>query len=196
MNQLTERQKQAIATKLRITQIATDLFKKKGFENIKIQDICDAAEISTGAFYHHFKSKNQIINTGYEQVDLLLKERFYLRTFNSNIERIIYLFDEGCSLLQDFGWIFVSDVYRSLLSIDENYTFKPDRFLALELKSAIELAIEADELKSDISSDELTKTLLRTSRGVVFDWCLHQGSYSLKSNIIFDLNLILTNYKK
>lgn len=196
MSQLTERQKQAIATKLRITQIATDLFKKKGFENVKIQKICDAAKISTGAFYHHFKSKNEIINTGYEQVDLLLKERFYSKTFNSNIEKIIYLLDEGCTLLQDLGWIFVGDVYKSLLSIDESYTFKPDRFLTLEIKSAIELAIEADELQSNISSDALTKTLLRISRGVVFDWCLHQGGYNLKTNMIFDLNLILSNYKK
>ncbi|MEG2290296.1 MAG: TetR/AcrR family transcriptional regulator [Clostridium sp.] len=196
MNQLTERQKQAISTKLRITQISTDLFKKKGFENVKIQEICDEAEISTGAFYHHFKSKNEIINIGYEQIDLLLKERFYSKTFNSNIEKLIYLFYEGCDLLQDFGWMFVSDVYKSLLSTDRKYTFKSDRFVTIEIKSAIELAIKTNELQSDVSSDVLTKTLLRTSRGVIFDWCLHQGSYDLKTNIIFDLNLILANYKK
>lgn len=196
MKKLTGRQKQAIATKLRITQIATDLFKKKGFDNVKIQEICDVAKISTGAFYHHFKSKNEIINTGYEQIDLLLKERFESETFNSNIEKIIYLVSEGGVLLQDLGWIFVCDVYKNLLSIDGKYTFKADRFVTLEIKSAIELAIESDELHSSISSDSLTETILRISRGVIFDWCLRQGSYDLKTNMIFDLNLIFNNYKK
>lgn len=195
MKKLTDRQKQAIATKLRITQIATNLFKEKGFENVKIQEICDASEISTGAFYHHFKSKNEIVNTGYEQIDLLLKERFESQTFTSNIEKMMYLFSEGLSLLQDLGWLFVSDVYKNILSIDSKYTLKSDRFLTVEIKSAIESAIKSGELKSSISSDDLTKTLLRTSRGVIFDWCLHQGSYDLKANITFDLNLILANYK-
>ena len=195
MNKLTERQKQAIATKLRITQIATDLFKKKGFESVKIQEICDTAEISTGAFYHHFKSKNEIINTGYEQIDLLLKEHYESKKFNSNIEKIIYLLSEGSILLQDLGWIFVGDVYKNLLHIDGKYTFTTDRFVTLAIKSAIELAIETEEIQSNISSDALTETLLRISRGVIFDWCLHQGSYDLKTNMIFDLNLILSNYK-
>lgn len=196
MKKLTERQKQAICTKLRITQISTELFKNKGFDNVKIQEICDAAQISTGAFYHHFKSKNEIINTGYEQVDLLLKERFYSKTFNSNTEKIIYLLSEGSVLLQDLGWIFVSDVYKNLLSIHGKYTFKSDRFVTIEIKSAIKLAIESDELQSTISCNDLTETILRISRGVIFDWCLHQGSYNLQTNMIFDLKLILANYKK
>ncbi len=196
MKNLTERQKQAIATKLRITQISTDLFKRKGFENVKIQEICDAAKISTGAFYHHFKSKNEIINTGYEQIDLLLRERFESKTFNSNIDKIIYLVSEGSVLLQDLGWMFVSDVYKNLLSTDGKYTFKSDRFVTLEIKSAIELAIENDELQSSISSNTLTETILRISRGFIFDWCLHQGNYDLKTDILSDLNLILANYKK
>ena len=196
MKKLTDRQMQAISTKLRITQISTDLFKNKGFDNVKIQDICDVAQISTGAFYHHFKSKNEIIDKGYEQVDLLLKERFDSKTFDSNIEKIIYLLSEGSVLLQDLGWIFISDVYKNLISIDGKYTFKSDRFVTVEIKSAIELAIKSNELQSIISSDTLTETILRISRGVIFDWCLHKGSYDLKTNMIFDLNLILSNYKK
>ena len=37
MDKLTDRQKQAIKTKLRITQVATKLFKLNGFDSVKIQ---------------------------------------------------------------------------------------------------------------------------------------------------------------
>lgn len=195
MKNLTAREKQSIATKLKIIQISTDLFKQKGFETVKIQEICEKAEISVGAFYHHFKSKNEIINTGYAQVDLLVKERLSSKIFNSHIEKIISLLSEGCEVLTDLGYLFVSDVYKNLLHIDEKYSFDPTRYVNLEIKSAINLAKENKELREDISTEDLSETLLRISRGVIFDWCLHQGNYNLKEKMIFDSTLILSIYK-
>ncbi|MGL4773390.1 MAG: TetR/AcrR family transcriptional regulator [Clostridium sp.] len=195
MNKLTNRQKQAIATKLKITQVATELFKEHGFENVKIQDICAKANISTGAFYHHFTSKHQIINTAYEHVDILVIERLKDKIFACNIDKIIGLLGEGGVLLDELGWIFVSDVYKNLLSLEKKYSFHPERYVTKEIKSTIELALKNGEFKEGISSEYLTQTLLRISRGSIFDWCLQQGSYDLKERIVSDLNLILLQFR-
>jgi AcrR family transcriptional regulator len=39
------------------------LFLRKGFRNTTLNDIIDAAAISKGAFYWHFKSKNALLET-------------------------------------------------------------------------------------------------------------------------------------
>ena len=46
----------------RILDVAMVLFLEKGYDNTTIQDIVDAlGDLSKGAIYHHFKSKEEII---------------------------------------------------------------------------------------------------------------------------------------
>lgn len=195
MKKLTNRQKQAIATKLRITQVATELFKLNGFDSVKIQDICQAAEISIGAFYHHFKSKAEIINTAYEQVDILVLDRLETKDLDSNLDKLLFLLGEGAVVMEELGWVFVSEIYKNLLSIESKYSTKPDRYIALEVRSIIEDSLKNGELNSSISSFDLTMIIMRISRGTIFDWCLHEGNYDLKSRMEFELNLLLSNFK-
>ena len=45
-----------------IVVISAKLFKEKGYEKTSVQDIIDAIGMSKGAIYHHFKSKEEILN--------------------------------------------------------------------------------------------------------------------------------------
>lgn len=45
-----------------ILAVSAKLFLEKGFDKTSIQDIAVTAGISKGAIYHHFKSKDEIIN--------------------------------------------------------------------------------------------------------------------------------------
>lgn len=49
-------------TKEKIIAVSTRLFIEKGFEKTSIQDISGALEMSKGAIYHHFSSKEDIID--------------------------------------------------------------------------------------------------------------------------------------
>lgn len=50
-------------TQQRILDTATRLFLEKGWEETTIQDIIDElGDLTRGAFYHHFKSKDEIID--------------------------------------------------------------------------------------------------------------------------------------
>ena len=49
-------------TEERILQAAERLFLEKGYDNTTIQDIVDAlGDLTKGAVYHHFKSKEDIM---------------------------------------------------------------------------------------------------------------------------------------
>ena len=45
-----------------LIKIAFDLFMKNGYENTSIQDIMNIAQISKGAMYHYFASKEDILD--------------------------------------------------------------------------------------------------------------------------------------
>src|SRR5690348_1363077 len=42
--------------------IAAELFATKGFRNTTVRDIADAAGILSGSLYHHFTSKEQMVD--------------------------------------------------------------------------------------------------------------------------------------
>lgn len=46
----------------KILNVAYELFSKKGYEQTSIQDIVENLGMSKGAIYHHFKSKEEILN--------------------------------------------------------------------------------------------------------------------------------------
>ncbi|AXT84323.1 TetR family transcriptional regulator [Aeromicrobium sp. A1-2] len=45
-----------------LLQIAADLFATKGFKNTTVRDIADAAGILSGSLYHHFDSKESMVD--------------------------------------------------------------------------------------------------------------------------------------
>jgi len=48
-------------TRNRITDASIALINDKGFQNVTLNDICAAAGVAPGTFYHYFKSTNDII---------------------------------------------------------------------------------------------------------------------------------------
>jgi len=53
-------QQRSIQTKNRIMDAAILLFSKDGYQATGIAEICETANVSKGAFYHHFQSKQSI----------------------------------------------------------------------------------------------------------------------------------------
>lgn len=54
--------KEAASTRERIVQAADDLFYRQGFERTSFADIAEVVKISRGNFYHHFKTKDDILD--------------------------------------------------------------------------------------------------------------------------------------
>ena len=48
-------------TKKQICDAAMELFKENGYENVSIQDICNVCGVTRGSFYHHYKSKDDLL---------------------------------------------------------------------------------------------------------------------------------------
>lgn len=49
-------------TKDMITEVAIELIKEKGYNNISVADICKQANITKPTFYYHFGSKDDILS--------------------------------------------------------------------------------------------------------------------------------------
>ncbi len=53
-------QKRSVETRARILEVASDLFARNGYDATGVAEICQAAGVSKGAFYHHFATKQKV----------------------------------------------------------------------------------------------------------------------------------------
>lgn len=67
-------------TSERIIDCALELFKQKGFDNVTVNDICNAANITKGTFYYHFKSKDDLLGKFYTKVRIIRLKKLLLHS--------------------------------------------------------------------------------------------------------------------
>ena len=68
----TVKQPRALATRDRILAEAARLFALKGYHDTKLEEIQSAAEVTTGAFFHHFGGKEDL---GFAALDRHMEKR-------------------------------------------------------------------------------------------------------------------------
>lgn len=94
--------------KQEILQTAEDLFCRKGYEETSVQDILDVLHTSKGSFYHHFESKEYLLEAMCERRAALIacqaeeeKQAFStpIARLNSLLSGVFPLRDERLSFL-------------------------------------------------------------------------------------------------
>ena len=60
--ELSRQQRKSQETREKIFQAAKKILQKKGYEELSIKNICEEAGVSNGSFYHHFKTKDDLLS--------------------------------------------------------------------------------------------------------------------------------------
>ncbi|MFQ9447560.1 MAG: TetR/AcrR family transcriptional regulator [Christensenellales bacterium] len=78
MPKLSQRQIQGQNSRDKLLDVATRLFHENGYQAVTVNDICEAAQLTKGAFYHHFDSKETLYQHLYTpQLDGLPLRAFF-----------------------------------------------------------------------------------------------------------------------
>lgn len=107
-------QQRSEETRTKIMESAIKLFSNSGFNKASVDDICAEAGISKGAFYHHFKSKQELflalLDGWLQTIDNAIeasKELTVPETFMRMTEAFPYIFEtagDGLPMFLEF-WL-------------------------------------------------------------------------------------------
>ncbi|MFY9741694.1 MAG: TetR/AcrR family transcriptional regulator [Candidatus Sulfotelmatobacter sp.] len=56
------RQRRGAETRLRLFRCALQLFAERGYSNVTVEDITEAADVGKGTFFNYFESKDQVLS--------------------------------------------------------------------------------------------------------------------------------------
>ena len=96
----------ATATRDKLLDAAIDLMIARGYEATGVEDICQAARVTKGSFFHHFASKEALAKEAVERFSRAMGEKFAGRAElrkEDPLERLLAWPDAVVSLSKDPG---------------------------------------------------------------------------------------------
>ncbi len=189
MNYSERRKEQAQRTESAILNAALTLMREDGFDSVTVRDICAKAGITTGAFYHHFQSKEELFDKGFGPLD-----QYISRALESNpsedpamrlktILRFYAIFMEECGEL-------AAQYYQRRLVNPNSTSLDATRNI---LRVMIDCFTQAKEQGMMILRDDPEWTAdfcYRHFRGIVIDWLLSRREYSLQDKMMDEFSLL------
>ncbi len=193
---ITMRKQQALATREKIFNSAFRLITEKGFDNVTVDDICNESGVAKGSFYHHFKSKDDIIIETYKIIDQKYSDEVAeLPSGMSSFDRILATVGFQAKYARSKGVAFVRQIYKSQLESGTDFFISEERPYFKILREIIEDGISKGEIRSGFSAVELTRWIISFSRGITYDWCLHSGDYDIVAVMDRAFRIIIENFR-
>ncbi len=179
-------------TQQKLMQAVIRLAKERSYETITVQDICSAAGVSTGSFYHQFRSKDELVHEAYQNVDWLLTEEFTAESSQlpplQALDRLLRLY---VSYVQDSVGLIIAQYYQVLLKNPNVPRYDPDRPYCREIRRLLTLAIKQGTVSAQYDPEYLTWSVMRLVRGLLFDWVIQGGNYNLMERYALDYTILV-----
>lgn len=196
----TSRELNAMITREKIFKAALNLFSKYGFNNVTVDDITNSVRLSKGTFYIYFPSKENILVEQFKMID-----EQYERTYK-NLDKQLHAIDQLRAIIDTMseyvqntcGVSVIQVVYINQISPSKKTIIlnNQERSLYKILKLIITEGIKNDQIRNDIDTFVITKYITREMRGLIYDWCMSDGSFDLIEEGRSFFHFVLTSLNK
>lgn len=165
-----------LKAKQKLLKATLDLIRELPFEKVTMRKIAEKAELTTGAVYHYYGSKEEIIYDSFSGLEELY-EYLHLPLQASLRESLLSLLTVQIKIYEDLGWERTSIYFKALLlniNIEEN---------GIGYRNILVKYITEHEAYSEEQAQTIASSLIELVLGQTFYWCLCEGSFNLESKI-------------
>jgi len=184
MKELSKQQLKSQETKKKIFLAAKNILKKSGYEALSIKNICEEAGVSNGSFYHHFKTKDDLLSYYIEEQPSINPELLDTPAGTSDvINAIVHVYLNYVKYCRELGVEFMANYYTP-----KNQSLNPLKRTArsypiVTVREYLQQNIEAGIITLKLPLDEVTTDIRMIVIGNVFEWCLKNGDADFEGNM-------------
>lgn len=192
------RRTRATALRKKLFDTAVVLVTKEGYDNVSIDEICKKVGVTKGAFYGHFKSKDQLVMEG---------QAMYDAGFIEEVLPQVSHMKPGLAKLMAYirlSMKYMNRVTKTLMRL--GYTIRISRKAPpyvsnkRELYKVLERLIHegqiCGEIRNDLSSAQIATILLYSIVGLVFSWCIPGNKFDLEKTCEYLLDILQPGLQK
>ena len=186
-------------TKRKIVTAAWRLFYEQGYDHTTVDEIIELSETSKGSFYHYFDGKDALLSS----LSMLFDEKYEeliptLTDDMDSFEKLLYLNQELFQLIENSVSLdLLARLYSTQLTTKgEKHLLDHNRIYYKLLRQIVQEGQSRGELRTDLSVNEITKLYALCERALMYDWCICNGDYSLKSYAKTVMPMLLREIRK
>ena len=172
--------------KQKIIDTAVELIKKHGADYLTVRNVCAAADVATGTFYHYFKNKDDLLMYFVRDISFGDCE---LTTPLTDIAGRIYelymnLIERYMSLGKDFMKSFYTTDNKALSAYMSEADGKfADGTVMARSETEMTAALENGIIKEGTDIHAVCADICTIVKGCVFEWCLSDGDMDIKNAV-------------
>ena len=178
--------KRTKTTKKKIVSAAWRLFYEQGYDNTTVDDIVEESGTSKGSFYHYFDGKDALLSS----LSILFDEKYEELWPGIPVE--LFGFIEDTVSLELLARLFSSQ----LITKGERHLLDHSRVYYRVLRTILAEGQQRGQIRDDVTVNELSKLYALLERGLMYDWCICNGDYSLKSYAERTMPMLLAAFQK
>ncbi len=182
--ELSKQQLKSKETKERIFQAAKTILQRSGYETLSIKNICEEAGVSNGSFYHHFKTKDDLLSYYIEAQPTINPELLDLPQNKEEAKRaIVEVYLNYVSYCKELGVEFMAGYYTP-----HNQALNPDirterPYPIITVQKYLEKAVEVNAISLKLSIQEVVTDIRMLVIGNVFEWSMRNGEVNFEENM-------------
>lgn len=167
-------------TKESILSAGIELFKKHGFDNVTINQICKEINVTKTAFYYYYKSKDELISDFFSTTNLISNEEllsvFSAPDYANQALKIMELYTKH---IVRAGVEITKELYRINLRSDSIPISLEKSALGDTIRKLISHAQEAGQIKNTTPAKELADSFCYLSNGVCLIWAMSNNNFDV-----------------
>ena len=157
-------------TKGKIVSAAWKLFYQQGYDDTTIEEIVETSGTSRGSFYHYFEGKDSLLTSlSYLFDDKYAELEKTMDPLLSPVEKLKYINQELFLMIENTVSVeLLSRLFATQLTTNgERHLLNTNRTYYKLLR------------KKNLSINDITRAYAMFERGLMYEWCISGGNYSL-----------------
>ncbi len=171
-------------TKMKIVSAAWELFYLQGYDDTTVDEIVEKSETSKGSFYHYFPSKDALLGSLAYLFDNRYEElQDKLDPNENSFSTLLFLNRELFDLIdnQIDRNLLVKLYSTQLVRKGEKSLLDDDRLYYRLLRRIVSEGQAKGELTRELPPGEIVRLYAICERALIYEWCLSDYSFSLRS---------------
>lgn len=184
IRELSKQQLKSQETKEKIFRAAKHILQKKGYEQLSIKNICEEAGVSNGSFYHHFKTKDDLLSYYIEEQPSINPDLLDMPADPGEAKQaIIYVYLNYVHYCQKLGVEFMANYYTPKNQSLNPLIWSERPYPIVTVTNYLRKAMEAGIVSPSAELDDIATDIRMIVIGNVFEWCLKGGHTDFEGNM-------------
>lgn len=180
---LTSRKQQALEMRQRIQTVALDLFDREGFENVSVEAIAQAAGCSVGNIYHYFKSKDELAIQVTDHVDAAygeIEKEYDADAARPAVDKLLDFVGQTLRISAEDPVLYKAFI-QAMKHPEQGALRRSDKRAYFRiLHKLVSACRDEGAIPSRCDVDEVVEYLVTIHRGLLLEWRIYEGEFSLE----------------